>query len=93
MDPSLESEVLVFVLRTFRELTVDVDVDAITADTVLKTLGLRSIVLINAIAEIQERFGLENRLLERILGGNVALDEHSVGGLVGLVVASSNARD
>jgi hypothetical protein len=93
MDTPLEEDALSFILHTLKDLTVDVDVDAITSLTVLKALGLRSIVLINAVAEIQEHFNLGNRLLEGILGGNAPLDEHSVGELVGLVVVASNSRD
>jgi acyl carrier protein len=89
MPAPLEDNALEFVLATIRALTVDVDVDQVSAGTVLRTLGVRSIVLINAIAEIQEHFGLENRLLEHILGGTVPLDLHTIGDLASLVVATS----
>jgi hypothetical protein len=88
-----DDEIRAFILRTFRDLAVDVDVDKISGPTVLKTLGLRSIVLINAVAEIQEHFKLRNRLLNRILGGTRPLDEHTVDDLVAFVVADGTALD
>ena len=76
MSTSLEEEVLQFIVGTLEAVTVERRRRRGSSLTVLKALGLRSIVLINAVAEIQEHFKLENRLLERILGGDVPLDEH-----------------
>jgi hypothetical protein len=90
MATLLDEDALDFIVRTLKDLTVDVDVDDISAVTVIKALGLRSIVLINAVAEIQEHFNLENKLLERILAGTIPLDEYRVGDLVELVVAADS---
>jgi hypothetical protein len=86
-----ERDVLDFVIKKFKELTVDLDVGEIAGPTLLKTLGLRSIILVYALAEIQDHFQLHDELLATFLADGVPLDEHSIGELAGCVVTSLGA--
>ena len=61
-----DSGVLAFVTDILDELTEDLDVDGVTPQDVLGDLGLESISLVYLIAEVQQEFGLEDRLLESL---------------------------
>jgi acyl carrier protein len=58
--------VLDFVTEILDELTEDLDLGSVGPDDVLIDLGLESISLVYLIAEVQQEFGLENRLLESL---------------------------
>jgi hypothetical protein len=88
-----EAEVLGFVVRGLEALTSDLDVGDISRGTVLRSLGVRSILLINFIAEIQDEYGLRNELLTTILTDSVPLDQRTVGELVLQVMSALGPRD
>jgi hypothetical protein len=74
-----DQEILAFVIKTFVELTADRDVGEISAQTKLKSLRVRSMVLIYALADLQEHFGLHDEMFRKSLADGIPLDEHTVG--------------
>jgi acyl carrier protein len=55
-----------FVMEILEELTEDLGVEALGPDDVLGALGLESISLVYLIAEVQQKFDLQDRLLESL---------------------------
>ena len=58
--------VLAFVTEILDELTEDLDLGEVEPEDVLGDLGLESISLVYLIAEVQQEFDLEDRLLESL---------------------------
>jgi acyl carrier protein len=63
-DP--DGEVLAHVLGILEEITSDWDVGTISADSRLQELNLESINLVYFIAELQQKYGLGQRLFTHI---------------------------
>jgi acyl carrier protein len=84
-----EPEVFELVVGKLRELTADMDVGQLSAETSVKALGLRSIVVVNAIAEIQDHYQLQNELFQRLLASGLLLDEQTIGDLVRYVMEAA----
>jgi hypothetical protein len=58
--------VLPFVTEILDELTEDLDVGGVGPEDLLADLGLESISLVYLIAEVQQEFGLGDRLLDSL---------------------------
>ncbi len=85
--------VLEYIVHKLEVLTADLDIGQISASTRIKDLGLRSIVVVNALAEIQDHFRLEDQLLTRLLATDIQLDEQTVADVAGYVAAASESLD
>jgi acyl carrier protein len=78
-------EVLAHVIRVLQEITDDWDVGQISADSPLATLNLESINLVYFIAELQQKYGLQQQLFTRIRATARPLGDLRVGDIVDLV--------
>lgn len=78
MTPT-DPEILSAVLGTFRDLTADLDGPEIGAHTMLKGLGVRSMNLLFALAQLQDRFGLRDEMFREAVSDGVPFDEHTLG--------------
>lgn len=80
-----DAEVLAHVIGILEEITSDWDVDAISPDSLLADLNLESINLVYFIAELQQTYGLQQRLLTRIRAADQHLTRLRVADVVQLV--------
>jgi len=92
MESVSESSVVRAVIGRFAELMADTDVASITRETRLGDLGVPSIQLVEVLAELQDRFGLEDRLFTAFLSDPGPLHERSVDDIVRLVLATVTAH-
>jgi aryl carrier-like protein len=56
-------DVLPFLLELLEEITADIDLEPLSADSELGSLGLESINLVYLIAELQQELGLGDALI------------------------------
>ncbi len=82
-----EGSIVKAVIDRFAELMADSDVASITRETRLGDLGLPSIQLVEVLAELQDRFGLEDRLFTAFLYDPGPLHERRVDDITRLVLA------
>jgi acyl carrier protein len=82
------NEVLPYVIQVLREVTADWDVGEISAETSLGNLGLESINLVYFIAELQQHYGLQDRLFTRLRTSGRPVPDLRVSDVVDLVEAS-----
>ena len=85
--------VLTHVIGILQEITSDWDVGTISSDTRLADLNLESINLVYFIAELQQQYGLQQRLFTRIRSTDRAVAELTVGDVVQLVQDIRHARE
>ena len=85
-------EVLAHVIRILEEITDDWDVGEISADSRLAALNLESINLVYFIAELQQKYGLQQRLFTRIRSTARSLGDLRVGDIVDFVHEIHGAR-
>lgn len=74
-----------FVGGILSEITQDWDVGEINPGTRLGDLGVESIALVYLLAEIQQHYGLEDALFERLRREGLNVVELRVGQLVAMV--------
>jgi acyl carrier protein len=86
-------EVLEHVIRVLEEITDDWDVGQISADSRLSALNLESINLVYFIAEIQQSYGLENRLVAQIRSFGRPLGDLRVADIADFVHAIRDGQD
>jgi acyl carrier protein len=82
--------ILEHVIGVLQEVTAEWDVEPISADTRLGGLGLESINLVYFIAEIQQYYGLQGRLLAGLTASRRLLTDWRVSEVVALVEQSSS---
>lgn len=91
------SEVLAHMIGVLQEITADWDVGEITADSRLATLNLESINLVYFIAELQQKYDLEQQLFLRIRAADRPLADLRIVDVVDLVLelrgACENRRE
>ncbi len=88
-----DDEIFRYVSGVLREVTADLDVDEITPHTQLGSLGLESISLVYLIAEIQQHYGLQDRLFSKLRAKAMniqALRVADVVGYTGEILAARN---
>jgi acyl carrier protein len=90
-DP--DGEVLAHVLGILEEITGDWDVGKISADSRLADLNLESINLVYFIAELQQKYGLQQHLFTRIRSAGRPLAELRIADIADFVQEIRGARD
>jgi acyl carrier protein len=85
-------EVLAHVIRVLEEITDDWDVEQISADSQLAALNLESINLVYFIAELQQKYGLQQQLFTRIRSTGRLLGDLRVADIVEFVHEIHDAR-
>ena len=86
------AEVMAHVIGILEEITADWDVGAITAESRLADMNLESINLVYFIADLQQEYGLQQRLLARIRAADRPLPELRVADVVQYVQELRGAR-
>lgn len=89
-DP--RGEVLAHVLAILEEITADWDVGKISADSRLADLNLESINLVYLIAELQQKYELQQQLFTRIRSAGRPLAELRVADIAEFVQEIRGAR-
>lgn len=84
-------QVLEHVIRVLQEVTAEWDVEPISADTRLGSLGLESINLVYFIAELQQHYRLQGRLLAGLTTSGRLLTEWRVSEVVTLIGQSRSS--
>lgn len=92
MESVSEGCIVKAVIDRFRELMADTDVASITRETRLGDLGLPSIQIVEVLAELQDRFSLEDRLFTAFLSDPGPLHERRVDDIARLVLATVTAH-
>ena len=87
------SEVLAQVIGILQEITADWDVGEISADSQLATLNLESINFVYFIAELQQKYALQQQLFTRIREADRPLGDLRVGDVVDFVHEVLGARE
>jgi|SRR5690349_14263394 len=88
-----DDEVLAHVLAILEEVTSGWDVGTISSESRLGDLHLESINLVYFIAEIQQSYGLENRLVAQIRSFGRPLGELRVADIADFVHAIRDGQD
>jgi acyl carrier protein len=78
-------EVMDHVIGILREITADWDVGEISAESRLAILNLESINLVYFIAELQQKYGLQQRLFTQIRSAGRPLADLRVADIVNFV--------
>jgi acyl carrier protein len=86
-------EVLAHIVGILQEITAEWDVGEISADSRLATLNLESIDLVYFIAELQQKYALQQQLFTRIRAADQALADLRVVDVVDLVQELRGARE
>lgn len=84
-ETDCNAEVLAHVISILEEITSDWDVQTISSDSLLADLNLESINLVYFIAELQQTYGLQQRLFTRIRAADQRLTRLRVADIVQLV--------
>ena len=86
-------EVLAHVIGILQEITADWDVGEISADSRLAALNLESINLVYFIAELQQKYALQQQLFHRIRAADRPLADLRVVDVVDFVREMRGARE
>jgi|ERR1700737_1480611 acyl carrier protein len=86
-------EVLAHVIGILQEITADWDVGEISAGSRLATLNLESINLVYFIAELQQKYALQQQLFTRIRAADRPLADLRVADVVDFVREMRGARE
>ncbi len=86
-------EVMAHVIGVLEAITGEWDVGQISADSRLAALNLESINLVYFIAELQQTYGLQQRLFTRIRSADRPLADLRVADIVDFVQEVREARD
>jgi acyl carrier protein len=88
-----DGEVLAHVLGILEEITSEWDIGEISADSRLAELNLESINLVYFIAELQQKYGLEQHLFTRVRSAGRPLAELRVADIAKFIQDIRGARE